>query len=262
MPAAAATLCRPVRDRSGGAPRSARGRAAPGLLSPIVQSRPNSSPRARPSLQAQRTLRIKRKSRATTPRRRAPRQPGLRSAHSGRYGLSRPRGPPSYFLQSVDRAQSLQPHPHDSIRVVDLEDAIDSAGHDEIVFMQPLDLLRAQGNRRIAPAETDIRMVALCFRELADALHEAQRLAKVTKPEAPLDAVRVIAKLPVRHLNMEPLGVFLSQGRDAAAAGRARLLRKVIHHRVISASCPPIDLAEYDVEGTFLQACVFRAAQG
>jgi hypothetical protein len=60
---------------------------------------------------------------------------------------------------------------------------------------------------------------------------------------------------------MEPLGVFLRQGRDAAAAGRARLLRKVIHHRVISASCPPI-VAEYDVEGTFLQACEFRAETG
>jgi hypothetical protein len=104
-------------------------------------------------------------------------------------------------------------------------------------------------------------MVTLCFRELADALHEAQRLAKVTKPEAPLDAVRVIAKVPVRHLNMEPLGVFLRQGRDAAPAGRARLLRKVLHHVVISLSLTD-RFSEYDVEGTFLQACEFRAETG
>ena len=55
--------------------------------------------------------------------------------------------------------------------------------------MQSLDFLGLQRDRRIAPAEADIRMMAFGFRELANLLDKGQRLPEITKPEAPVDAV-------------------------------------------------------------------------
>ena len=55
--------------------------------------------------------------------------------------------------------------------------------------MQSLDLLGLQRNRRIAPAEADIRMMTFSFRELTNLLNKGQRLPEIVKPEAPLDAV-------------------------------------------------------------------------
>src|SRR5260221_14298517 len=40
------------------------------------------------------------------------------------------------------------------------EYAVNLGGHDEVVLMQPLDLLGLQRDRRIAPTEADIRMMA------------------------------------------------------------------------------------------------------
>ena len=55
--------------------------------------------------------------------------------------------------------------------------------------MQSLDLLGLQRDRRIAPAEADIRMIAFGFREFTNLLNKRKRVAEIAKPEAPLDAV-------------------------------------------------------------------------
>jgi len=63
-------------------------------------------------------------------------------------------------------------------------------GHDEVVLMQSLDLLGLQRDRRIAPAEADIRMMGLRLSAMFTNLpNKGKRLAEIAKPEAPLDAV-------------------------------------------------------------------------
>ena len=55
--------------------------------------------------------------------------------------------------------------------------------------MQSLDLLGLQRDRRIAPTEADVRMMAFSLRELTNFLHKGERLAEIAKSEAPLDPV-------------------------------------------------------------------------
>ena len=69
------------------------------------------------------------------------------------------------------------------------EYAVNLGGHDEVVLMQSLDLLGLQRDRRVAPTEADIRMMAFSFREFADFLNKGKRLPEIAKREAPLDAV-------------------------------------------------------------------------
>ena len=55
--------------------------------------------------------------------------------------------------------------------------------------MQPMDLLGLQRDRRIAPAEADVRMMAFSLREFTNLLNEGKRVPEIGKPEAPLDVV-------------------------------------------------------------------------
>ena len=56
--------------------------------------------------------------------------------------------------------------------------AVELRRHDEIVLVQALDLLGAQRCRRIAPAETDIWMVAFGLGQCGGALDKAKASAK------------------------------------------------------------------------------------
>ena len=76
------------------------------------------------------------------------------------------------------------------------EYAVDLGGHDEIVLMQTLDLLGLQRDRRIAPTEADVRMMAFSFREFTNLLNKGKRLPEIAKPEVPLDAVSFLQQLP------------------------------------------------------------------
>jgi len=64
--------------------------------------------------------------------------------------------------------------------------------------MQSLDLLGLQRDRRVAPTEADIWMMAFSFREFTNLLNKGKRLPEITKPEAPLDAMSFLWQLPVR----------------------------------------------------------------
>src|SRR4030088_861860 len=87
------------------------------------------------------------------------------------------------------------------------EYAVNLGGHDEVVFMQSLDLLGLQRDRRIAPTEADIRMMAFGFREFTNLLNKGKRLAEIAKPEAPLDAVSFFRQFPVWGLCVKELSL-------------------------------------------------------
>ena len=62
-----------------------------------------------------------------------------------------------------------------------IEDPIDLARHDKIVLVQPLDLLGAQRDGRVTPAEADIGVMTLGFSQVTDVANKAERFLKVTE---------------------------------------------------------------------------------
>src|SRR5580704_19352473 len=99
------------------------------------------------------------------------------------------------------------------------EYAIDLGGHDEVVLMQSLDLLGLQRDRRIAPTEADIWMMAFSFRQFTNLLNKGKCLPKITKPEAPLDAVSFLHQLPVWRLCMKELSFLARERSNSPATG-------------------------------------------
>ena len=93
------------------------------------------------------------------------------------------------------------------------EYAVNLGGHDEVVLMQSLDLLGLQRDRRIAPTEADIRMMAFSFRKFTNLLNKDKRLPEIAKPEAPLDAVSFLRQLPVRGLCVKELSLLAREWR-------------------------------------------------
>ena len=97
--------------------------------------------------------------------------------------------------------------------------------------MQPLDLLGLERDRRIAPTEADVWMMAFSFREFTNLLNKGKRLAEIAKPEAPLDAVSFLRQLPVRGLCVKELsllarggGIPLRQGVQVLLASASVML--------------------------------------
>ena len=56
---------------------------------------------------------------------------------------------------------------------------VDLCREDEIALGQSVDLVRPDLDLRDAPAETDVRMMALLFREITDAIHKVEGFAKI-----------------------------------------------------------------------------------
>src|SRR5215471_15912013 len=56
-----------------------------------------------------------------------------------------------------------------------IEDPIDLARHDKIVLVQSLDLLGAQRDGRVTPAEADIGMMSFGFSQVTDVANKAER---------------------------------------------------------------------------------------
>ena len=93
-----------------------------------------------------------------------------------------------------------------------------------MVLMQSLDLLGLQRDRRIAPTEADIRMMAFGFREFTNLLNKGKRLAEIAKPEAPLDAVSFVRQLPVWGLCVKELSLLARKCRYSPRQGVQVLL--------------------------------------
>ena len=102
--------------------------------------------------------------------------------------------------------------------------------------MQSLDLLGLQRDRRIAPTEANIRMMAFGFREFTNLLNKGKRLAEIAKPKAPLDAVSFLRQLPVRRLFVKELSLLARDGgippRQGVQVLLARASVMLLAHRV------------------------------
>src|SRR4051794_4861488 len=94
------------------------------------------------------------------------------------------------------------------------EYAVNLGCHDEIVLMQSLDLLGLQRDRRMAPTEADIWMMAFGFREFTNLLDKGKRLPEIAKPETPLDDMSFLWQLPVWGLRMKKLSLLARECRN------------------------------------------------
>src|SRR5262249_43498904 len=111
-----------------------------------------------------------------------------------------------------------------------IEHAVDLARHDEVVLVQSLDLLGAQGDGRVTPAEADIGVMAFGLGKLADALHEGERLPDIAQAKLALDAMGIIAQLPIRRLLLETQRFIARKRRNAAATRRTGFFREGLGH--------------------------------
>src|SRR5712692_3873183 len=118
------------------------------------------------------------------------------------------------------------------------EYAVNLGGHDEVVLMQSLDLLGLQRDRRMAPTEADIRMMAFSFRELTNLLNKGKRLPEIAKPETPLDAVSLLQQLPVWGLCVKVLSLLAREWRYSPATGSTAFASKSFGY-VACSSCQP-----------------------
>jgi len=96
--------------------------------------------------------------------------------------------------------------------------------------MQSLDLLSLQGDRRIAPTEADIRMMAFNFREFTNLVHKSKRFAEIAKLEAPLDAASFLRQLPVWGLCVKELSLLVREWRYSPATGSTGFASKSFGH--------------------------------
>src|SRR5262245_35180308 len=103
---------------------------------------------------------------------------------------------------------------------------IDLACHDEIVFVQALDLLGAQRNRCVTPAKVDIGVMALTLGQFADLMNEGESLTEIAEAKRPLDAARLLVEAPIGGPRLEALSFNRRQGWNAPATGGAGLLGK------------------------------------
>src|SRR5271170_5731719 len=96
------------------------------------------------------------------------------------------------------------------------------------------DLLSLQRDRRIAPTEVDIRMMAFSFREFTNLLNKSKRLPEVAKSEAPLNAARFVRQLPVWGLCTKEFSLLARKRRYSPATGSTGFISKSFGH----VACP------------------------
>ena len=100
--------------------------------------------------------------------------------------------------------------------------------------MQSLDLLGLQRDRRIAPTEADVRMMAFSFREFTNLLNKGKCLPEIAEAEAPLDAMSFLQQLPVWCLCVKELSLLAREWRNCPATGSTGFASKSFGH----VACP------------------------
>src|SRR5271165_5723627 len=138
----------------------------------------------------------------------------------------------------VEKGRRSEDNQHRSRRGRPSVYAVNLGGHDEVVLMQSLDLLGLQRDRRIAPTEADVRMMAFSFREFTNLLNKGKRLPEITKPEAPLDAVSFLRQSPVWGLWLKDVSLLAGEWRYSPATGSTGFACKSFGH-VACSSCQP-----------------------
>src|SRR5262245_40585466 len=96
-------------------------------------------------------------------------------------------------------------------------------------------------------------MMSFALGQLAHPLHEGKRFLKIAESKHALDAVGIIAQLPIRRLPLEAQCLISRQWRHAAATSLLRedlghLLSLIAPHRAMLGARSAIDLPEDDVE--------------
>jgi len=89
---------------------------------------------------------------------------------------------------------------------------------DEIAFSEAVDLVRPGGDLRLAPAQQNIRVMALRFRYLAYFIHESERGLEIGKRKR-LRNVVFVDDLPSGHLLRQVLQFFTFQRRTPPRHG-------------------------------------------
>src|SRR5438128_11676160 len=87
-------------------------------------------------------------------------------------------------------------------------------------------------SRARSPAEADVGVMAFGLGKLADALHEGERLPEIAESKRALDAVGVIAQLPIRSLLLETQRFVARKRRNTVAARRTGFFREGLGHVV------------------------------
>src|SRR5215207_5355867 len=95
---------------------------------------------------------------------------------------------------------------------------VDFCSHDEVVLVQAFDLLRLQRDCHVTPAEADVGVMTLGFREVGNLLNQSVCLGEVLDPVRPLDPVCVIENRPFRGLLVVRRGFREGQGWHATSA--------------------------------------------
>src|SRR5215472_2795049 len=113
---------------------------------------------------------------------------------------------------------------------------IELGRHDEIVLVQPFDLLRSQRDCRVPPAKGDVGMVPLGLGEFGRAVDKPERFAEVLEAIGPLDARRLIEQFPLRCLRVISGSFGSGKRRDASTARRPTLLGECYWHGVNSST--------------------------
>ena len=75
-------------------------------------------------------------------------------------------------------------------------DTIQLRCHDEVVLVEALDLVGVKRHGRVAPAEGDVRVMAMALSlgQIGGPLHERERLDEILEPKRALDPVRVLER--------------------------------------------------------------------
>src|SRR5262245_57332858 len=130
---------------------------------------------------------------------------------------------------SLARLRTYQSICMDTLSVLGA-DAIDLRGENEVAFGEAVDLLRPDGHAGFAPAEKDLRMVALLLGNRADGVDETQRTGEIGELERFLD-VMILDDRPAVDARGERTRLVGAERRHATAARHADFLRQFHHDR-------------------------------
>src|SRR5947209_14033590 len=112
---------------------------------------------------------------------------------------------------------------------------INLRGEDEVALAQAPDGVRVDFDVRVAPAETDVGVVAFPFGDPAHAVDEGERVGEVLKL-VPLREVLLFDRFPAAELPQKRLDLLAPQSRHAAVAGHAVAARKTLHLQTLRPS--------------------------
>jgi hypothetical protein len=99
-------------------------------------------------------------------------------------------------------------------------DLIQFGSHDEVVLVEPFDLLGLERHGRVPPPEANVGVVTLPFGQVACLLHKPERLGEVLEPEGSFDPAGFIEDRPLGGLMAVRFNLIMTERQDPAATRR------------------------------------------